>query len=378
MRGYKAFNKDLTCMGMQYEVGKEYKFNGEPIPCRQGFHFCETIADCYEFYPMNDDTRICEVEATGDIAEDGVKRVTNVIKILAEITCDNLRKGNTGTSNSGYRNSGDSNSGDWNSGNSNSGDRNSGYSNSGDWNCGNSNSGNSNSGDWNSGNSNSGDWNSGDRNSGDRNSGNRNSGDSNSGYRNSGNRNSGVWNSGNRNSGDRNSGYRNSGDSNSGDWNSGNRNSGDRNSGVWNSGDWNSGNRNSGYRNSGDWNSGDWNSGNRNSGVFCTEKQPTIKIFDVQTDWTFDDWIDSEAYRVMSKCPYSYSDYIGADDMTDEEKERHPEYKTIGGYVKTFTATAEDKQKWWDSLSERDKNEVKELPNFDADKFCECVGIEHL
>ena len=308
MRGYKAFNKDLTCMGMQYEVGKEYKFNGEPIPCRQGFHFCETIADCYEFYPMNDDTRICEVEATGDIAEDGVKRVTNAIKILAEITCDNLRKGNTGTRNSGY-----SNSGDWNSGNSNSGNRNSGYWNSGDWN--------------------------------------------------SGNRNSGYWNSGN---------------SNSGDWNSGNSNSGNRNSGYWNSGYRNSGNRNSGYWNSGDWNSGDWNSGNRSSGVFCTEKQPTIKIFDVQTDWTFDDWTDSEAYKVMSKCPYSYSDYIGADDMTDEEKERHPEYKTIGGYVKTFTATAEDKQKWWDSLSERDKNEVKALPNFDADKFCECVGIEHL
>ena len=112
MKGYKAFNNDLTCRGMQYEVGKEYVFDGEPIPCRQGFHFCETIADCYEFYPMSDDTRICEVEATGDIAEDGVKRVTNVIKILAEITCDNLRKGNTGTSNSGYRNSGDSNSGD--------------------------------------------------------------------------------------------------------------------------------------------------------------------------------------------------------------------------------------------------------------------------
>ena len=323
MKGYKAFDSDLTCRGMQYEVGKEYKFDSEPIPCRQGFHFCETIADCYEFYPMNDDTRICEVEATGDIAKDGIKRVTNAIKILAEITCDNLRKGNTGTSNSGYRNSGD-----WNSGNSNSGDSNSGYSNSGDWN-----SGNSNSGVWNSG----------------------------------------VWNSGNCNSGNSNSGY-----SNSGDWNSGNSNSGDSNSGNSNSGNSNSGYSNSGDWNSGDSNSGDWNSGYRSSGVFCTEKQPTIKIFDVQTDWTFDDWTDSEAYKVLSKCPYSYSDYIVADDMTDEEKERHPEYKTIGGYVKTFTATAEDKQKWWDSLSERDKNEVKELPNFDADKFCECVGIEHI
>ena len=311
MRGYKAFNKDLTCRGMQYEVGKEYKFNGEPIPCRQGFHFCETIADCYEFYPMNDDTRICEVEATGDIAEDGVKRVTNAIKILAEITCDNLRKGNTGTRNSGYRNSGNSNSG-----NSNSGNRNSGY------------------------------WN--------------------SGYSNSGNRNSGYSNSGNSNSGNS-----NSGNSNSGDWNSGNRNSG-----YWNSGYSNSGYSNSGNSNSGNSNSGDWNSGNRSSGVFCTEKQPTIKIFDVQTDWTFDDWTDSEAYKVMSKCPYSYSDYIGADDMTEEEKEKHPEYKTIGGYVKVFKVTAEDKQKWWDGLSKANKQAVFNLPNFDVDKFYECTEIK--
>ena len=288
MKGYKAFNNDLTCRGMQYEVGKEYVFDGEPIPCRQGFHFCETIADCYEFYPMSDDTRICEVEATGDIAEDGVKRVTNVIKILAEITCDNLRKGNTGASNNGYSNSGD------------------------------------------------------------------------------------------RNSGDRNSGDKNSGDKNSGDWNSGDRNSGDCNSGAWNSGYRNSGYRNSGYRNSGDCNSGAWNSGDWNSGVFNTDKTPTIKMFDKDSSWTYDDWRDSRARRIMEGCPYSYSDYIPAGDMTDEEKENHPEHKTIGGFVKVFTATAEDKQKWWDSLSESDKNEVKALPNFDAGKFCKCVGIEHI
>jgi len=325
MKGYKAFNKDLTCRGMQYEIGKEFTFDGKPIPCRQGFHFCETIADCYEFYAESDDTRICEVEAVGDIAEEGVKRVTNKIRILAEITCENLRKGNTGKSNSGYRNSGDKNSGD------------------------------SNSGIWNSGN-----WNSGYRNSGDRNSGNRNSGNWNSGNRNSGDRNSGYWNSGDRNSGDRNSGNRNSGNWNSGYWNSGYRNSGDRNSGNWNSG----------Y-----WNSGDWNSGDRNSGIFCTEKEPKIKIFDKDSDWTFEDWYESRAYRVMKGCPYSYSDFIDADDMSDKEKENHPEYKTIGGYVKIFVAKAEDKQAWWNKLSSSDKEAVKSLPGFDKDKFRECTEI---
>ena len=101
-------------------------------------------------------------------------------------------------------------------------------------------------------------------------------------------------------------------------------------------------------------------------------------MFDKDSSWTYDDWRDSRARRIMEGCPYSYSDYIPAGDMTDEEKENHPEHKTIGGFVKVFTATAEDKQKWWDSLSESDKNKVKALPNFDAGKFCKCVGIEHI
>ena len=83
------------------------------------------------------------------------------------------------------------------------------------------------------------------------------------------------------------------------------------------------------YRNSGDWNSGDWN-----SGVFNTEKKPTIKMFDKESSWTYGDWFDSRAKRIMKGCPYSYS-VIPADDMTDEEKENHPEHKTIGGFVKS-------------------------------------------
>ena len=78
----------------------------------------------------------------------------------------------------------------------------------------------------------------------------------------------------------------------------------------------------------------------------------------------------------MANCPYSHSDFIDKLDMTDEEKERHPEYKTIGGYIKVFTVTAADKQKWWDGLSESDKQAVYDLPNFDAEKFKSCTGIE--
>ena len=137
---YKAFDKNLKCRDMQYEIGKEYTFDGDPILCEQGFHFCKSIVDCYRFYARSDNTRICEVLPLGKVKTDGIKYCTNKIKIIKEI--DNLRaKTNISETSSGYCNIGDYNSGDWNSGyyNSgswNSGDRNSGWYNSGDGNTG--------------------------------------------------------------------------------------------------------------------------------------------------------------------------------------------------------------------------------------------------
>lgn len=91
MKGYKLFNDDLTCRGFQYEVGKEYKIDGEPIICRRGFHFCERIEDCYDYYPYG--SRICEVEALDEIVGEycinhSNKYCTNHIKIVREIVPD--------------------------------------------------------------------------------------------------------------------------------------------------------------------------------------------------------------------------------------------------------------------------------------------------
>ena len=98
-------------------------------------------------------------------------------------------------------------------------------------------------------------------------------------------------------------------------------------------------------------------------------------MFDKESDWTFEDWYNSDARDIMDTCPYTYSDFINESDMTDEEKENHPEYKTIGGYVKTFTVNKEDKEKWWNELDEDKKDIIKALPNFDFAKFRQCVGF---
>ena len=189
MKGYKVFNSDWTCRGYQYEIGKTYEIAESPKCCKVGFHFCEKLADCFNYYSFDPNNKVAEIEAIGEIHFDDTnsKCCTNKIVILKELKWSevldmcNTGKGNSGncnsgTYNSGYHNSGNYNTGDYNTGNCNSGDYNSGYHNSGNYNTGDYNTGNCNNGDYNSGYHNSGDYNSGNYNSGDYNSGNYNSG----------------------------------------------------------------------------------------------------------------------------------------------------------------------------------------------------------
>ena len=132
-------------------------------------------------------------------------------------------------------------------------------------------------------------------------------------------------------------------------------------SSLCNSGDWNSG----------DWNSGNWNSGNWNSG-YCNTTEPTIRLFDHQTDITFSDFWKSRVYSLLCNIPsdcltWKYSEY-----MTDDEKTAHPEHETTGGFLYLEKA---DRQAWWESLSDDSKATITSMPYFDADKFYKCTNI---
>ena len=161
---------------------------------------------------------------------------------------------------------------------------------------------------------------------------------------------------------------------NSGNWNSGNRNSGDCNSGNRNSGDCNSGNRNSGDCNSGDCNSGDWNKTCFSNGCFNTES-PKIFLFNKPSDWTYQDWLNSDARYILLDCPSNVLSWIWEDDMTDKEKEQHPEYSVTGGFLRK-TENQEARQEWWEDLCDFERQEVMNLPNFDKDIFKQITGID--
>ena len=334
MKGYKAFNQDLTCLGFQYEIGKTFEMPEYPILCERGFHFCTTIINCYKYYPFNTNTIIAEIEAIGEIDCEPYenKLCTNKIKIIREIPyCEvqkliNLGENNTGFGNVGNDNGGNFNIGNENSGSSNNGDKNEGFCNIGHRNEGKRNIGHNNVGDYNIG-----DRNGGDVNIGDGNSGNNNIGDENEGYSNIGYENNGSRNIGRKNNGSYNNGNENHGRGNNGDKNVGNNNAGFNNEGHCNHGLFNVGNHN--Y--------GDWNNGSHNVGAFNTQYKQKIQLFNKDSDWTIGQWRRSEAYRFLLDVPIAM----------------------------------EDRQEWWDEASPEHQAAVKGLPNFDPYIFYKCTGI---
>ena len=85
MKGYKGFNQDLTCRDFQYEVGKTYEMSGVIGLCFRGFHFCERLADCFDYYDKHS-SRFCEIE-TGELVVRGSdKCCTDKITIVRELS----------------------------------------------------------------------------------------------------------------------------------------------------------------------------------------------------------------------------------------------------------------------------------------------------
>lgn len=87
MKVYKAFNADLAYRGFQYEIGKTYTMDEEPVPYISGFHACENLDDVFIHYTpwANKKVRICEVELDGTIIKYNRKYVSNKITIVKEI-----------------------------------------------------------------------------------------------------------------------------------------------------------------------------------------------------------------------------------------------------------------------------------------------------
>jgi hypothetical protein len=163
--------------------------------------------------------------------------------------------------------------------------------------------------------------------------------------------------------GDRNTGNRNTGNRNTGNWNTGDLNTGDLNTGDCNTGNCNTGN----------CNTGDCNTGDRNTGFFCTET-PSPTFFD--TPWT--GGTHEQARELVPYVELSVgAAWTPTEKMTDAEKKANPNHTTIGGFLQAQTLTIQQAFPLaWAKMDEATKQRFLDLPNFDAEKFLACTGVD--
>ena len=89
---------------------------------------------------------------------------------------------------------------------------------------------------------------------------------------------------------------------------------------------------------------------------------------------TLREWKKSRTRRIIS-WNMETTAWIYESSMTEEEKEQYPSYKTTGGYLKVFTYS-EAWKNLWNSITDEEKQEIMNIPNFDKNKFKEITGIE--
>ena len=86
IKGFKAYNKDMTCKGFKFEEGKTYETKRAKC-CETGFHLCTNPFDVLDYYDLTDSV-FSEAEALGKIDrhDEDSKIATTKIKIGAKLS----------------------------------------------------------------------------------------------------------------------------------------------------------------------------------------------------------------------------------------------------------------------------------------------------
>jgi len=93
IKGFKGFDKNLTCRGKKYEIGKTYTESDAEM-CKKGMHFCENPHEVFGYYSAGGGNRFAVVESddTLDERKSDSKRVAKTLTIKSEISVMDICK----------------------------------------------------------------------------------------------------------------------------------------------------------------------------------------------------------------------------------------------------------------------------------------------
>ena len=123
--------------------------------------------------------------------------------------------------------------------------------------------------------------------------------------------------------------------------------------------------------NSGYGNSGDWNSGDSHNGCFNTDNAKQAYYFN--TLCNVEDWDSATKPNWLYKP--SLTTWVDEADMTDVEKVDNADFRTTGGYLRKNDMHVEW-QEAMEGATAEEIQQVRDLPQFDADVFKEITGLD--
>lgn len=91
MRAFKGFRRDLTCLGYRFREDRVNR-TSEANCCRNGFHCAEDPLDCLSYYSDWKNSVYYEVDAAGDLDEDGrdSKISCTELRLVRRLTLEQL------------------------------------------------------------------------------------------------------------------------------------------------------------------------------------------------------------------------------------------------------------------------------------------------
>ena len=186
---------------------------------------------------------------------------------------------------------------------------------------------------------------------------------------NTGHKSTGDWSTGDRSTADRSTGHQSTGYGSTGDQSTGYGSTGDQSTGDRSTGDQSTGYGSTGYGSAGYRSTGNWSISSYSTGHFSTEDYAGFGAFNKPC--TPDEWANADKPNWLY---FDLTEWVSTDNMSDQEKEDNPSYKTTEGYLRIY-GYQEAFQRSYNAASREDQLNIKELPNFDADVFFTISGI---
>ena len=86
---------------------------------------------------------------------------------------------------------------------------------------------------------------------------------------------------------------------------------------------------------------------------------------------THKEFYNSKYWEALNSGSFYLTEWVY---YTEKEKAEDKAKELIGGYLKKYEYK-EACKRWWDSLSNNDKETIQSIPNFDKDVFKDITGI---